>query len=147
MEEGKYDDAVARLYRIIELVAQYRLRAKYEIESGDVDVWHLRTLGKMEKKEVEKYKKLRGENGKIKLTLRKDFELLHDLGDEVGKKFIEDNRMKDMLAKRNSSILAHGLVPVEEEDGERMFGKVREYVELVVKDFDILEEESAFPKL
>jgi len=147
MEEGKYDDAVARLYRIIELVAQYRLRAKYEIESGDVDVWHLMTLGKLEKKTVEKYEMSRDEAGKIKLPLRKDFELLHNLGDEVGKKFLEDNSMKDMLAKRNNSILAHGLVPVKKEDAERMFGKVKEYVELVVGDSASLMEKSAFPKL
>lgn len=147
MEEGKYDDAVARLYRIIELVAQYRLRAKYGIESGDVDVWHLMTLGKMEKKTVEKYEMLRGEEGKIKLPLKKDFELLQDLGDEVGKHFLEDKRMKDMLAKRNNSILAHGLVPVKKEDAERMFGKVKEYVELVVEDSASFMEKSAFPKL
>jgi CRISPR-associated protein (TIGR02710 family) len=147
MEEGKYDDAVARLYRITELIAQSVLRAKYEIESGGVDVWQLMTLGKLEKKTIEKYEMLRDEEGKIKLPLRKDFELLQDLEDEVGKKFLEDNRMKDMLAKRNSSILAHGLVPVEKEDAEKMFESVTEYVELVVKDASSLMEKAEFPKL
>ena len=74
MEEGKYDDSVARLYRITELIAQSVLRTKYEINSSDVDVWQLITLGKMEKKTIDKYEKLRDEEGMIKLPLKKDFE-------------------------------------------------------------------------
>ena len=147
MEEGKYDDAVARLYRIIELIGQSVLRTRYEINSSDVDVWQLETLGKLEKNTIEKYEKLRDEEGKIKLPLRKDFELLQDLGDEVGKKFLEDKKMQDLLSKRNNSILAHGLVPVKREDAERMFESVREYVELVVEDAEGLMRESEFPKL
>jgi len=146
MEEGKYDDAVARLYRTVELIAQYRLKMKYEIDTSDVDTWHLKTLG-MERKVLEKYEELRDEKGKIKLPLRKDFELLQDLGDEVGKKFLEDKKMQDLLSRRNNSILAHGLVPVKREDAERMFESVREYVELVVEDAKGLMRKSEFPKL
>ena len=146
MEEGKYDDAVARLYRTVELIAQYRLKMKYEIDTSDVDTWHLKTLG-MERKVLEKYEELRDEKGKIKLPLRKDFELLQDLGDEVGKKFLEDKKMQDLLSKRNKSILAHGLVPVKREDAERMFESVRGYVELVVEDAEGLMIESEFPRL
>jgi CRISPR-associated protein (TIGR02710 family) len=146
-EEGKYDDAVARLYRITELIAQSVLRTKYEITSSDVDVWQLKSLDIMEKNTVEKYEKLRDEKGTIKLPLKKDFELLNDLGDEIGKKFLADNRMKDMLAKRNNSILAHDLVPVAKEDAEKMFEIVKEYVELVVEDVAGLMKKSDFPKL
>jgi len=146
MEEGKYDDAMARLYRTVELIAQYRLKMKYEIDTSDVDTWHLKTLG-MERKVLEKYEELRDEKGKIKLGLKKDFELLQDLGDEVGKKFLEDKKMQDLLSKRNNSILAHGLVPVKREDAERMFESVREYVELVVEDAEGLMRESEFPRL
>jgi CRISPR-associated protein (TIGR02710 family) len=146
-EEGKYDDAVARLYRITELIAQSVLRTKYEITSSDVDVWQLKSLDIMEKNTVEKYEKLRDEKGTIKLPLKKDFELLNDLGDEIGKKFLADNRMKDMLAKRNNSILAHDLVPVAKEDAEKMFEIVKEYVELVVEDVAGLMKKSDFQKL
>jgi len=146
MEEGKYDDAMARLYRTVELIAQYRLKMKYEIDTSDVDTWHLKTLG-MERKVLEKYEELRDEKGKIKLGLKKDFELLQDLGDEVGKKFLEDKKMQDLLSKRNNSILAHGLVPVKREDAERMFESVRGYVELVVEDAEGLMRESEFPRL
>ena len=127
-------------------IAQYRLKMKYEIDTSDVDTWHLKTLG-MERKVLEKYEELRDEKGKIKLPLRKDFELLQDLGDEIGKKFLEDKKMQDLLSRRNKSILAHGLVPVKREDAERMFESVREYVELAVEDAEGLMRESEFPKL
>lgn len=145
LEEGKYDDAVARLYRTIELVAQSVLRTKYDIESGDVEVWNLRSRGgvKLEKK----YEKLRDKKGKIKLSLKKDFELLNDLGDKAGKKFLEDSTMNGMLAKRNISILAHGLVPVKKEDAERMFGGVKEYIKPVINDASSLMKKLEFPKL
>jgi len=146
-EEGKYDDAVARLYRTTELIAQSALMIKYGVNSSDVDLWQLKSLGRMEKKTVEKYEKLRDETGKIKIPLKNDFGLLKDLGDEIGKKFLADNRMKDMLAKRNRSILAHELVPVAKEDAERMFEIVKEYVEIVVEDAASLMKKSDFPKL
>ena len=146
IEEGKYDDAVARLYRTVELIAQYILREKYDIDSSNVDIWHLQALG-MEGKIREKYEGLRDEKGKIKLSLKRDYELLKDLGDEMGKRFFEDNLMQELLSKRNNSILAHGLEPVSREDAEKMFEVVRGYVEEVVPDARILMEKSAFPKL
>jgi CRISPR-associated protein (TIGR02710 family) len=146
-EEGKYDDALARLYRITELIAQFVLRIKYEIDSSDVDTLQLRALGKLEKKAIGRYEELRDEEERIKLSLKKDFELLQDLGDEVGKHFLEDKRIKDLLQKRNNSILAHGLIPVKREDAERMFERMKDYVELVVEDARGLMEKSVFPKL
>ena len=122
------------------------MREKYDIDSSNVDIWHLQTLG-MERKIREKYEGLRDEKGKIKLSLKRDYELLKDLGDEMGKRFFEDNLMQELLSKRNNSILAHGLEPVSREDAEKMFEVVRGYVEEVVPDARILMEKSAFPKL
>lgn len=147
IEEGKYDDAVARLYRITELIAQIVLKSKYDIDSANVDTWQLQSLGKMEKKTIEKYEGLRDDGRKIKIALKKDFELLYDLQDELGKHFLDDKSMKDMLQKRNYSILAHGSVPVEEKDAKKMFKRVKEYMELVVADASSFMEQAAFPKL
>ena len=143
MEEGKYDDAVARLYRTVELIAQYRLKMKYEIDTSNVDTWHLKTLG-MERKVLEKYEELRDEKGKIKLGLKKDFELLKDLNDGLGLKFLEDEGMENLLGKRNQSILAHGLTPVKREDAEKMISKVEAYAKLVVEDLESLMRKPIF---
>ena len=147
IEEGKYDDAVARLYRIMELIAQHILETRYGIDSSNVDTWQLKSSGKLEKKTIEKYEVLRDEDGKIKLPLKRDYELLRDLGDELGKRFVEDKQIQDLLTKRNNSILAHGIMPVKRGETERMFEAVKGYVELVIPDAGSLMEKSAFPKL
>ncbi len=146
MEEGKYDDAVARLYRTMELIAQYALRKKYEIDSSDVDTWHLKTLG-VGRRVMEKYEALKGEDGRIRLALRQDYELLKDLGDELGQRFSEDNEMQNLLGKRNASILAHGLEPVSREDAERLLLRVKEYAGVVVSDLEGLSTQAEFPRL
>ena len=147
MEEGKYDDAVARLYRTMELIAQYALRKKYEIDSSDVDTWRLKTLGGVGRRVMEKYEALKGEDGRIRLALRQDYELLKDLGDELGQRFSEDNEMQNLLGKRNASILAHGLEPVSREDAERLLLRVKEYAGVVVSDLEGLSTQAEFPRL
>jgi len=146
LQEGKYDDAVARLYRTMELIAQYVLRKEYEIDSSDVDTWHLKALG-VERRVIEKYEALRGEDGRIRLALRQDYELLRDLGNELGQKFSEDNEMLDLLGRRNASILAHGLRPVSRDEAEKLLSRVEEYARAVVGDLEGLRRQAEFQKL
>jgi CRISPR-associated protein (TIGR02710 family) len=146
MDEGKYDDAVARLYRTTELIAQHRLKENYGISSSDVDLMKLKIL--LEEKTVEKYEKMRDKDGKIKLPLNKDYELLNDLKDDLGKKFFDDQELENLRSKRNFSILAHGLEPVKREDAERMFRKVKEeYACFVVEKLDDKIKKSEFVRL
>jgi len=93
---------------------------------------------------LEKYEELRDEKGKIKLGLKKDFELLKDLNDGLGLKFLEDEGMENLLGKRNQSILAHGLTPVKREDAEKMISKVEAYAKLVVEDLESLMRKPIF---
>ncbi|MBT9138186.1 MAG: hypothetical protein DDT31_00736 [Syntrophomonadaceae bacterium] len=148
IDEGKYDDAVARLYRLVELMAQYKLSEK-KIDTSDVDTWQLQTMG-MGQASVQKWQKwveLRSADGKITISLKKSYELLADLDDKLGKRFSDDRKLKDMLAKRNFSILAHGLSSIKKEDAERMLEKVGEYAREVVDNMDDMTEKSKFPKL
>ena len=59
IEEGKYDDAVARLYRCIEMIAQYRLKSKYGLDASNIDTWNLKADLSMEEKLVKNMKKKR----------------------------------------------------------------------------------------
>ncbi len=90
---------------------------------------------------------LRSADGKITISLKKSYELLADLDDKLGKRFSDDRKLKDMLAKRNFSILAHGLSSIKKEDAERMLEKVGEYAREVVDNMDDMTEKSKFPKL
>ncbi|MCX8177605.1 MAG: hypothetical protein N3F10_04820, partial [Candidatus Bathyarchaeota archaeon] len=52
----------------------------------------------------------------LKLTLERDYQLLEALGDEIGQKYAQDKKLKDLLSKRNASILAHGLQPIKKHE-------------------------------
>ena len=113
-EEYKYDDAIARLYRSFELIAQIRL-TKYGIFTSDVDTSVLAD-NNVSEDFIEELEKTR-EDGKIRIGLIKDFLLLNELNDTLGKIYIEnENKIKNMTQKRNYSILAHGLNSQSKQD-------------------------------
>ncbi|MGQ9455369.1 MAG: TIGR02710 family CRISPR-associated CARF protein [Armatimonadota bacterium] len=111
-EENRYDDAVARLYRVIELAAQVTFARKYDFSTGRVRKSFLR------KKNLEsKYTNSDqlGDEEHVKLGLCKAYELLADLGEDLGKLFINnEGKLQKILQSRNESILAHGLSTVGE---------------------------------
>lgn len=112
-EERRYDDAVARLYRLIELAAQVRFaEEKYGFPTSNVPRDFLSDKGLREKYDQP------GEEH-IKVGLVKAYELLADLGDNLGKVFFE-SAFQHRLNARNGSILAHGLSPIEQKDYESL---------------------------
>ncbi|MHC1587510.1 MAG: TIGR02710 family CRISPR-associated CARF protein, partial [Candidatus Syntropharchaeia archaeon] len=84
MEEGKYDDAVARFYRVVELLAQYQLE-EYGFDPSDLDV---RKLPEEVRKKYERLRENVEGKEKIQLGLRRSYELLADLNYKLGKEFV-----------------------------------------------------------
>ena len=105
----RYDDAVARGYRLLEWTAQWLL-GTIEIDTSDL-------------REDQIPAGLRihpGPDGKRQAALRNAWELAaHHLGGEV-QRFVETerNHLLDQLRKRNYSILAHGDLPIARSDWE-----------------------------
>ena len=146
ISEGKYDDAVARLYRAFELIAQIKLR-EYGLDDLSEEKF---TLGDLEDRsiDVEKYKDCADEKGKLKLGLKKKFELLKDLGwDKVKGIYLDNRRIQGLLSKRNESILAHGLKPIDKKSAIDLFSEVEKIAKNMVKDYDELKERGKFPTL
>ena len=143
-EEYKYDDAIARLYRAFELIAQIRL-SKYSLISSDIDTEKL--LEKNVRQEfIDELEKNRTD-GKIKIGLIKDFELLAELDDELGKYFIENrNRINNLTIKRNNSILAHGLESLDKEDFDQFVEVVENLARKLDKDMDKFLNQTRFAK-
>ncbi|GAI04950.1 unnamed protein product [marine sediment metagenome] len=149
IEEEKYDDATARSYRVIELIAQYRLRDKYQLISSDIKIKRLKELG-VKNQDIEQYKSLKSVNKKIKISLQANYELLNTIEDNLGKMFIKDKEMRNLLKTRNNSILAHGLHTVRKEDAINFFNTAKLYAEEVSKekvDLEELRKIALFPKL
>ncbi len=124
--ERRYDDAVARLYRCTEAIAQYRLKNQYNIESSAVKFKDLR--GGL----LDKYRSS-GPDGTVKLGLQEDYELLREYGDQLGADFSELGMCgeKSPLSSRNGSILAHGFSPISKKSYEALLKKVESLAEKV----------------
>lgn len=117
---GRYDDAVGRLYRATELLAQIRLWRDYGIKTGDVD------LTQLPEDIRPQYEALGSPEGKIQIGLKNSYQLLSQFeGDAVGKVYLKhEQRLFDQLKVRNYSILAHGLQSITAEDYQKHFRAV-----------------------
>jgi len=138
-EEKKYDDAVARLYRTIELIGQYQVRTKLGIDPSNAKPENI------PKKLLNQWK-TEPTQEKLKLGLRKCYELLNAKNNPLGEKFCNDKKLQNLLSKRNASILAHGTTPVEQENYENLLKKTIEYAQIAVEKLEQLIEESRFIK-
>lgn len=136
-QEGKYDDAIARLYRAVEVISQMLL-ARRKIDTSGIKFEDLPAAWK------EEYRKSKES---IKLGQEKAFSLLESLGEDIGMEYRENKNLRNYLSKRNSSILAHGLTPMTRQIYDELS---RETNQLAVKAFPSLssiKEKSRFPVL
>jgi CRISPR-associated protein (TIGR02710 family) len=116
-EQQRYDDAVGRLYRALELLAQIRLLKAYGIKTGDIDLEKL-----PENLRTEYEKKRSPGKGKIQIASRSSYELLTKLSDDpIGKIYLENaNKIINALEVRNNSLFAHGFKPITSNDYENV---------------------------
>lgn len=138
---GRYDDAVARLYRALELLAQTRLQAAHNLDSGAIPVARLPS-------DLQRRYEARRDPADqgVKLGLCDDYELLTGLEDPLGLLYREwQHRLLDVLGHRNRSILAHGLEPVGEEAWQRMREIVSGYLEAGLQALSIRLKAPQFP--
>jgi len=104
-KEGKIDDAILRLYRLVEMIAQERLRNKYNIDASNVLVENIPEVIRDEYKRL--YKTPR--DGKIKVPQAAAFRLLKHLNDDLGRTFYKhEKKFQNIQSARNNSYLAHG---------------------------------------
>jgi CRISPR-associated protein (TIGR02710 family) len=110
--QGRYDDAVGRLYRAVELTAQVWLWQRHGIETGSVNVTSVPEAisGRVEKE--------RDEKGVIKIGLLLAWDVIAAFsGDSLGEYFKPHrSALLNFLIVRNNSLFAHGLSPVSEGD-------------------------------
>jgi hypothetical protein len=120
----RYDDAVARLYRALELFAQVRLFNEYELISGNLE------LDKLPQSLRPNYEKLRSDKGYIQIGLRQAYLLLTELKDtglsELYAKY--ESGIFDKLQIRNYSILAHGLSPINQSEYHKFAQIIKEFI-------------------
>lgn len=118
-DQGRYDDGVARLYRTVEMWHQWRL-SRNSIRTDKVSWTHVDEEARTRFLEETKSKEL-----PPVLDLMKARVLDRILNGRVPG---EDPVLRDLLQKRNRSILAHGLEPIGEKSAVRFL----QYVDAMV---------------
>ena len=95
---------------------------------------------------IDALEKTRDE-GKIKIGLIKDYELLAELDDDLGKYFAENRHsINNITIKRNNSILAHGLESLDKEDFDQFEELVENLARKLDKDMGKFLKETRFAK-
>ena len=96
--------------------------------------------------ELQEKWNIKREDKPIKLSLLMSYELLKAKKDRLGEKLLEDRKIKDLLSKRNQSILAHGTKPVNRETYTQLLEKTIEYAHETVEKLKQLLKDSEFIK-
>lgn len=144
-EEEKYDDAVARLYRSLELIAQIRLQQEYGQKTKDIDVNKLKNY-KLDKKYMMELED-RASRGSILFGVTEDYRLLNELDDDLGRKYYQKEKIyQNNLKERNQSILAHGIKSTSKERYLEFEELVLELAEDLTPQIELYMEETKFPK-
>lgn len=110
--QGRYDDAIARVYRLIEWTAQWQLFARLGADTADFPRDRLPA-------DVDARP---DRDGKIKIGLWSAWQVVEEHLDGPARELITDHgaELRDLLSVRNDSILAHGFRPVRRPDWEPM---------------------------
>lgn len=116
-----YEDAMVRLYRALEVLAQIQLEKAYGIKTQDIRPEQL-----PEGVREDYHRCFTSElDGRIKLPLHAAYTLLKVLGDPLGQAFSTQwQQMKLFLDAQNNSILAHGFEPIKAERYHQAFDMV-----------------------
>lgn len=161
IDEGKYDDAVARLYRSLELIVQLQL-LKFRIvdektfnskKSFQVDV------AKLKKKASKKAKGELSVNFNLnldyldRLDLTNDYNLLNILSKEKRNDLEKSSqelfksylRIDSRVKVRNKSILAHGLKPLSKRDAETIYKLILKHSKILCPNIEKEMEMAKFP--
>ncbi len=103
--QGRYDDAIARAYRLIEWTAQWLLKVHCGIETANID----------EAAIPEGMTLKPNRDGQLQAGLFDAWQLVKYKTSGAAAQFIkaEENRLRNHLKIRNFSILAHGFEPVK----------------------------------
>lgn len=125
-----WDDAVARLYRACELTAQKVLFDAYGQASGNI------APEKLPSGLQQEYRERKPDGGPLKLGLKSAYRLLDELGDRLGSEFYsrygrdKPGPLCALLARRNDSLLAHGIQPIDADKARDLRVEVKSLAEI-----------------
>ncbi len=143
IDESKFDDAVARLYRAMELISQIGLlnkklfdESKLKNKTFIVDEDKLDEIDDLDIKN-----RLDTRSG-----LTNNFIILEKLGVDYAKEYMQKHEFQNRIQKRNESILAHGLNPIDKGDAKMLYNLVLDYAHKLYPKIEEYKDIAEFPK-
>jgi CRISPR-associated protein (TIGR02710 family) len=145
--QGRYDDALSRMYRAFEYLPHMILMTRYQIHASDAKEADFQRFELCEATREQLRHNARRNGGVIKLGLRAAIELLAELGDAVGLDLYmrywkaefragqeldpkeHSNVLQNWLNQRNRSLLAHGTTPADPETVRGLLGEYKALLE------------------
>jgi CRISPR-associated protein (TIGR02710 family) len=135
--QERFDDAVGRLYRAMELTAQLLLKLAVTdqvgpdgIETAAVALDRLPAAIQPRWREVAASKANGKQGSKLEIGLTDAFDLLADLGHPTGQRWREQRSMLiATLRTRNHSLFAHGFAPVGYEGWLELSTALRDFMQ------------------
>lgn len=117
-KQGRFDDAVARWYRLMEWTAQWQLRTVLGVDTADFP----RDLLPPDAATIP------SRDGKIKIGVWQTWQVVEQRLPGAAQAFIAEHgqALRDLLDLRNNSILAHGFRPVGAADWKQVSAWTRE---------------------
>ena len=137
-EEKKFDDALIRLYRVMELISQNSLYYKHGIDPSNIEESQFDKIPELIRKKIKE--NIKRENKKNTSGMSDNFEILKSLNDKIGIKFFDDKKIRDLLNIRNNSILIHGEKPISENNFNNLLEIVNQYLILFFNNEDIFNK-------
>ena len=134
--QERFDDAVGRLYRALELTAQTWLNLRHGLETGNLD------LARVPESQRERLAQNRNDKGIVQVGLRAAWELIAAFPDDLlGQAYQpQQNRLLSFLTTRNASLFAHGFTPIGasayREHSGHVVGFLHQCIELAVTASD-----------
>lgn len=122
--QKRYDDAVGRLYRAMELMVQLLLKIAVKAQVGPtgIDTGAV-NLDRLPQDIQGRWRDLAAAKGgaSLKIGLADAYDLLADLGHTTGLHWLEQRDLFiDVLKIRNHSLFAHGFKPIQYADWKRL---------------------------
>jgi CRISPR-associated protein (TIGR02710 family) len=137
--EAKIDDAVTRIYRALEMLAQWLL-ARHGIDTNDLDT---RKVPPRYRVHFEAMRSM--DDGVVRIGMRKSFELLSLLEEPVGRQYTSNSVLGQTLHRRSHSILAHGTSSMKVEEYEQLAQAAQELFVMEIPDFPTICSQLQFP--
>lgn len=131
-EQKRYDDAVGRLYRAIELTAQLQLICDHGLHTGNIEIAKLPQH--LQSSYVEIHQR-QGVDSSLKLGLVASYDLLFDLENPLGLQWKrERNSILGQLQHRNNSLFAHGFQPTQVSSWNEIWFTIGGFLNAVISE-------------